>query len=40
MSKTGKRERLNYAMKVLRWALESESASRINAMLDLARSEP
>jgi putative DNA primase/helicase len=35
-----KKARLARAEKVLKWALESESARRINAMLDLARSEP
>jgi putative DNA primase/helicase len=35
-----KKRRLRAAMKKLQWALESESARRINAMLDLARSEP
>jgi hypothetical protein len=32
--------RANAAQRALKWALESESANRINAMLDLARSEP
>jgi putative DNA primase/helicase len=36
----GRKERLEYLQKVQKWALESESARRINAMLDLARSEP
>jgi putative DNA primase/helicase len=35
-----RKERLAMAKKTLKWALESESARRINAMLDLARSEP
>jgi putative DNA primase/helicase len=35
-----KKARLSRAQKVLKWALKSESAPRINAMLDLARSEP
>jgi putative DNA primase/helicase len=35
-----KKARLLEAKRGLRWALESESAKRINAMLDLARSEP
>jgi putative DNA primase/helicase len=35
-----KKKRLAHAHRVLKWAIESESAKRINAMLDLARSEP
>jgi putative DNA primase/helicase len=35
-----RQQRLAIAKKNLKWALESESARRINAMLDLARSEP
>jgi putative DNA primase/helicase len=35
-----RKARLEQAHKMLKWALESESAKRINAMLDLARSEP
>ncbi len=35
-----RKRQLVRAEKLARWALESESARRINAMLDLARSEP
>ncbi len=31
---------LAQAQKVMAWCLQSEAAKRINAMLDLARSEP
>jgi putative DNA primase/helicase len=40
ITESERKGRLAQANKVLKWALESESASRINAMLDLARSEP
>ncbi len=40
MGEMTKKQRLSEANKKLQWALESESAKRINAMLDLARSEP
>jgi putative DNA primase/helicase len=33
-------EELDQAQKMMTWALKSESAPRVNAMLDLARSEP
>jgi putative DNA primase/helicase len=35
-----RKQRLRAATKNLKWALDSESAKRINAALDLARSEP
>src|SRR6516164_4992422 len=35
-----KNTRLLRAHRVLKWAIKSEEAKRINAMLDLARSEP
>jgi putative DNA primase/helicase len=38
--KLSKKARLQQTQRILRWAVECESAARINAMLDLARSEP
>lgn len=35
-----RKEELDEAVATLRWALKSESAPRLNAMVDLARSEP
>jgi putative DNA primase/helicase len=40
MTRDTREERFEDAKKQMAWALKSESAPRINAMLDLARSEP
>jgi putative DNA primase/helicase len=40
MDRAELKEELAKANAVMRWCLKSESAARINAMLDLARSEP
>jgi putative DNA primase/helicase len=39
-SKNELKKDLNKATAVLNWSLKSESAAKINAMIDLARSEP
>jgi putative DNA primase/helicase len=40
MDKKAKQRRLKQATDTLKWCLNSESAPRVNAALDLARSEP
>jgi putative DNA primase/helicase len=40
MTNTTRKKQLDQATKVMAWCLKSEAAPRINAMLDMARSEP